>query len=219
MKRIFSDTIFSRLFGLAMAAVMVSHIMTFVLLFVFLGEHLPPHPPGRMDEIGHHSVPASASYLSDSPRLPPPHHEEGLMPDPFLGFFVSMMLQLIILAMAAWWGSRSLAKPLQGMAQAARQIGDKLNPPALLESGPAEVLQAAYKNSALILQKLPTAFFQNSTPKVRVIWKPPIWNRPLARSVPQALRPPRLRRVWMICLKNSTATAMARSLKANLVPA
>ncbi|MDO8652720.1 MAG: ATP-binding protein [Undibacterium sp.] len=143
MKRIFSDTIFSRLFGLAMAAVIVSHIMTFVLLFVFLGEHLPPHPPGRVDEIGHHSVPASASYLSDSPRLPPPRHEGGLMSGPFLGFFVSMMLQLIILAMAAWWGSRSLAKPLQGLAQAARQIGDKLNPPALLESGPAEVRQAA----------------------------------------------------------------------------
>lgn len=65
------------------------------------------------------------------------------MSGPFLGFFISMLLQFLILALAAWWGSRSLAKPIQGLAQAARQIGDKLNPPALQESGPAEVRQAA----------------------------------------------------------------------------
>ena len=157
MKRFFSDTIFSRMFGLAMAAVIASHIMTFVLLFVFLGDHLPPHAPPRFEPAQPHSAPhtlaASPTLASPGPQLAPappaglrphpPRHDGSLMSGPFFGFVVSMMLQLAFLAFAAWWGSRSLAKPIQGLADAASLIGDKLNAPALLESGPSEVRLAA----------------------------------------------------------------------------
>lgn len=161
MKRFFSDTIFSRMFGLAMAAVIASHIMTFVLLFVFLGDHLPPHaePRAELHSEPHrpHSAPHTVvadpaldfpgAQLAPAPpdnfRPHSPRHDGSLMSGPFFGFVVSMMLQLAFLALAAWWGSRSLAKPIQGLADAASLIGDKLNAPALLESGPSEVRQAA----------------------------------------------------------------------------
>lgn len=120
-----------------MAAVIVSHIMTFILLFVFLGDHLPPHPPERGHETGQVFTP----HFMPAPS--PPHHEEGLLSGPFFGFLITMILQFIILAIAAWWGSRSLAKPIQGLARAASQIGAQLNAPPLVENGPAEVRQAA----------------------------------------------------------------------------
>lgn len=136
MKAIFSDTIFTRLFGLAIAAVIVSHVMTSILLWMFLSEHLPPHPPPHLHE-------AAQIFAANGNQLPPPPHDDSVVSGPFLGFLVSMILQFLILTMAAWWGSRSLAKPIQGLARAASQIGDKLNAPALAESGPAEVRQAA----------------------------------------------------------------------------
>ncbi|MES2049403.1 MAG: ATP-binding protein [Pseudomonadota bacterium] len=141
MKNIVSDTIFTRLFGLAMAAVIISHIMTFILLFVFLGDHLPPHPPEHRHEAS--QIFGPQLMASHAPPYAPPHHEDGLPSGPFLGFLMTMILQFFILAIAAWWGSRSLAKPIQGLARAASQIGEQLNTPALAENGPAEVRQAA----------------------------------------------------------------------------
>lgn len=147
MRRFFSDTIFTRLFGLAMAAVVISHIMTFVLLFQFLGEHLPLHRQPRPPDISLPGAMRPQEYpllkTPESRRPPQPHEHEERFPGPMLGFLLSMMLQFIILAMAAWFGSRNLAKPIQGLAQAASQVGDNLNAPLLVESGPAEARQAA----------------------------------------------------------------------------
>ncbi|MFZ6749479.1 ATP-binding protein [Undibacterium sp. Ren11W] len=153
MKRFFSDTIFSRMFGLAMAAVIASHIITLVLLFAFLGDHLPPHStsfaPHSTQSLAQAGPAPDFPAPPTPPPMPPPHlrahppHNQSLMSGPFLGFFVSMLLQLGFLALATFWGSRSLAKPIQRLADAASLIGDKLNAPALLESGPSEVRQAA----------------------------------------------------------------------------
>ncbi|MDY7538700.1 ATP-binding protein [Undibacterium sp. RTI2.1] len=140
LRRFFSDTIFTRLFGLAMGAVIVSHIMTFILLFVFLGDRFP-HPRAE------NRLPLSAQIQTVPPdnlaslRHLPPHEDH--FPGPMLGFFLSMSMQFLILAIAAWYGSRNLAKPIQSLAHAASQIGDNLNAPALLETGPAEARQAA----------------------------------------------------------------------------
>lgn len=121
MKKLLPDTIFSRLFGMAMAAVLLSHIATFILLFVFLGDHRPPPPPGP----------------------PPPEHAHGLLHGPFLGFCLSMLLQLLLLAVAAWIGSRSLARPIQQLAAAASTLNNLKQPKAIPETGPEETRQSA----------------------------------------------------------------------------
>jgi hypothetical protein len=123
MRRVFADTIFNRLFGLAFAAVFVSHAATFVLLFVFLRDasHPPPpelRPPG-----------AESGYSSNHPpqygaRPPSPHRRSGI-DGPLSGLLISMSLQLLLLAIGAWISSRTLARPIQNLAATASTLGDQ----------------------------------------------------------------------------------------------
>ena len=122
MKRLFADTIFNRLFGLSMAAVFVSHIITFILLFTFLGDHRPP-PPTHMP--------------------PGTHPAPDMLHGPFLGFALSMLLQLCLLGLATWISSRNLARPMQQLASAAQQLGD-LKVAPLEETGPEETRRTAH---------------------------------------------------------------------------
>ena len=141
MKKLYRDTIFSRLFGLAMAAVIVSHVVTFILLFVFLGDHRPPPRPEHL----HH---------------PPP----GLLNGPFLSFSLSMLLQLLLLAIAAWIGSRSLARPMQKLAAAASTLGDHQEPTPIPETGPEEARQ-----SAIVFNQMQRRLFQQMEEKERFL--------------------------------------------------
>lgn len=139
MKNFLKDTIFTRFFGLAFAAVVVSHLMLLVLLFLFLGDQFPPRPPVF-------KPPAVTSHVE--PRSPNKtdvlaHEKRAEFDDPMLGFALILGLQFVGLAVATWIGSRMLAKPIQRLAEAASQIGDQLNAPALAEVGPLEVRQAA----------------------------------------------------------------------------
>ena len=69
---------------------------------------------------------------------PPPRG----FPHPFM--LSSLLFRLTGIGLAAWVAARWLAKPIQRMAQAAYELGENLNHPALDErSGPAEVRQAA----------------------------------------------------------------------------
>lgn len=120
MKPVLPDTVFTRLFGLVLAAIVVSHALTFVLLMVFWGDRFPPPPP------------------------PPPSVMQGhVPPPPPLGFWISISIQCIALTVAAWFGARTLAQPIQRLAMAATLLGENLNNPAIEESGPAEARQAA----------------------------------------------------------------------------
>lgn len=116
------DTIFARLFVLVLAAIVISHLMTFILLTEFFGHAFPPPPPP-----GHGIRPA--------PGHPPPGPPPGL----WIGF----TMQIITLSIAAWFGARLLARPVQRLAQAAAQLGNNLNHPAIEETGSAEARQAA----------------------------------------------------------------------------
>ena len=118
MKRFLPDTILARLFVLVLTAIVISHLMTFILLAEFF-QHMPhpPHPP----EFG--------------PGHPPPG------PPP--GFWIGLATQIITLGVAAWFGARLLARPVQRLAQAAEQLGTNLHHPAIAETGPAEARQAA----------------------------------------------------------------------------
>jgi protein-histidine pros-kinase len=140
MRRVFADTIFNRLFGLAFAAVFVSHAATFVLLFVFLRDasHPPPpelRPPG-----------AESGYSSNHPpqygARPSLPHRRSAIDGPLSGLLISMSLQLLLLAIGAWISSRTLARPIQNLAAAASTLGDQQVVP-VSETGPLEVRQAA----------------------------------------------------------------------------
>lgn len=122
MKRFLPDTILARLFVLVLAAIVISHLMTFILLTEFF-QHAP-HPPPPPEFIPGHT-------RGHPPPRPPP------------GFWIGLAMQIIALSVAAWFGARLLARPVQQLAQAAAQLGNNLNHPAIEESGSTEARQAA----------------------------------------------------------------------------
>jgi signal transduction histidine kinase len=144
LKRLLPDTIFGRLFALVLAAIIVSHLMTFVLLLEFFDDHHDPR----------------ASALHDSSHKPPPellaeprpHHPPPprimiagrAVPPPPPGLWIGVLMQILALSVAAWFGSKVVARPIQRLAQAATQLGENLNNPPIPEDGTAEARQAAH---------------------------------------------------------------------------
>jgi len=118
MRRLLPDTIFARLFALIAAGIVVGHVTTFLLLAAFFDRHGPP------------------------PHLPPPH--AGAFP-PLLppGLWIGLTVQFIVLSVAAWFGARFLARPMQQLAQASARLADNLHSPPIDERGPDEARQAA----------------------------------------------------------------------------
>ena len=64
-------------------------------------------------------------------RTPPP------------GFWISMASQLFVLTIAALFGARMLARPIQRLGRAAAELGTDLNRPPIAVTGTAEARQAA----------------------------------------------------------------------------
>ena len=116
MKRLIPDTTFGRLFGLLAVALLLSYLITSVLIFAFPGAHPPPPPPFG--------------------RPHPPEHPPG--------FWIGLTIQFIALTIAAWYGARLLAQPIQDLALGAERLGGNLNSPPMDETGPAEARQAAH---------------------------------------------------------------------------
>ena len=144
MKRLLPDTIFSRLFLLVLAAIMVSHLMTFVLLLGVYGErrHRAPAPP---------QPGMSESATAQQPRRapPPPYRRQTIdiaghtVRTPPPAFWIGLISQLFALSLAAWLGARMLARPIQKLGHAAAELGVDLNRPPIAETGTAEARQAA----------------------------------------------------------------------------
>ncbi|WP_042936148.1 sensor histidine kinase, partial [Pseudomonas gingeri] len=95
----------------------------------------PPPPPPR--------PPAGMSENFD-PRFPPPHMRGHRPPRPWFGGpVVPLTFQLIALVIAAWYGAKLLARPIQRLSDAAERLSEDLNSPPLDETGPREARQAA----------------------------------------------------------------------------
>ncbi|MEE4621743.1 HAMP domain-containing sensor histidine kinase [Pseudomonas alliivorans] len=126
------DTLFARLFGGALLAILLAHLLAFIW-FMNYGMHPMPPPP---------MVEPSAQHDQSSPdnqgeRRRPPR-------PPLLGGpVVPLIFQFITLIIAAWYGAKALSRPVQRLSDAAERLSENLDSPPLEISGPREARQAA----------------------------------------------------------------------------
>lgn len=125
---------FTRLFALVLGAIVLSHLLFGLLLYLMPGHHNPPPPPPPPPEAA-----AQAQPQAGNPPYPPPRREPPFWPR----ILFPLAVQLGTLTVAAWLGARLLARPVQRLATAAAELGDNLERPPLPETGPKETRQAA----------------------------------------------------------------------------
>ncbi|MGY2239159.1 sensor histidine kinase [Pseudomonas gingeri] len=126
------NTLFGRLFGVLLLAIVLAHLLAFLWFRHYGGgPPPPPRPPAGMSE-------------NFDPRFPPPHMRGHRPPRPWFGGpVVPLTFQLIALVIAAWYGAKLLARPIQRLSDAAERLSEDLNSPPLDETGPREARQAA----------------------------------------------------------------------------
>lgn len=140
------DRLGLRLFLLMWAALALSHFVAWAV--VTQTRQAPPVMP-RLD-----TRPATPQRVDEPPpppgeaspgRQPPPHPRvavrvptfPALPPDlPWRASVLDYGVRLLVIALAAWWGSRWLARPMRRLVSAAQQLT-----PALARGLPAPVLQ------------------------------------------------------------------------------
>jgi len=124
------NTLFGRLFGVLMLAIVLAHLLAFIW-FHHYGGGPPPPPP-------------SSSTMSEpfDPRFPPPHGHRPPRPW-FGGPMVPLTFQFIALTIAAWYGAKLLTRPIKRLSEAAERLSEDLDSPPLDETGPWEARQAA----------------------------------------------------------------------------
>lgn len=134
------DTLFARLFGVSLIAILFAHILAF-LWFQEYGFPPPPPRPEQMQTLQEHGpgdddggAIAADPYRRDRP--PPPRRLFG-------GPVVPLMFQLITLVVAAWYGAKLLSRPIQRFSNAAERLSENLDSPPLEETGPREARQVA----------------------------------------------------------------------------
>lgn len=119
-----ADTLFARLFGGALLAILLAHL----LAFIWFTQYGPPPPP----------MPEQASQTL-SKEQQPPHR-----PPPLGGPVVPLIFQLITLVAAAWYGAKALSRPVRRLSEAAERLSENLDSPPLEITGPREARQAAH---------------------------------------------------------------------------
>ena len=75
-------------------------------------------------------------FRHDQHRPPPP-------PSPDFGFIMSIGVDLLGVACAAWFAAKIIARPIQQLSTAAVELGDNVDRAPLQEAGPVEARQAA----------------------------------------------------------------------------
>lgn len=127
------DSLGLRLFLLMWAALALSHLVAWTLVTRTLmspgGPDARPAPPGL------HAHGPQGPGLDGRPRRGPPPGEAGATPPRMVPTFPSLPpelpwrssvldygVRLIIIALAAWWGSRWLARPVRRLVSAAQQL-------------------------------------------------------------------------------------------------
>ena len=124
LARCLPDTLFGRLALLLAAAVLVSHVLALTLMFELRPSRPAPPPP-----------PPDAHALAAPPPGPPPGLHAGLLLD--------VGVRLSVLLLAAWVAARWLARPMDRLAAAARELGRDIARPPLPEDGTRECREAS----------------------------------------------------------------------------
>ncbi|MBI6852520.1 HAMP domain-containing histidine kinase [Pseudomonas cichorii] len=124
-----ADTLFARLFGGALIAILLGH----VLAFIWFTQYGPPPPPPR------EAAPSAQQQVNDSPQ-----DRERRRPSFWRGPLTVMGFQLVTLVIAAWFGAKALSRPVQRMSEAAERLSENLDSPPLELTGPLEARNAAH---------------------------------------------------------------------------
>jgi signal transduction histidine kinase len=119
------DTLFARLFGGALLAILLAHLLAFIW---FTQYGMRPMPPPRPDFNHEHG------QLDDRPMHRPP-----ILGGPA----IVLLFQFITMIIAAWYGAKALSRPIQRLSEAAERLSEDLDNPPLEISGPREARQAA----------------------------------------------------------------------------
>lgn len=134
------DTLFARLFGGALLAILLAHLLAF-MWFTHYGPPPPPRP--MLEEFSAMDAPqinrAEEREFSEARREEQRPHR----PNSLSGPIVPLLFQLITLVIAAWYGAKALARPIQRISEAAGRLSENLDSPPLEVSGPREARQAA----------------------------------------------------------------------------
>ncbi|AZE54288.1 Sensor histidine kinase [Pseudomonas synxantha] len=119
------NTLFGRLFGLLLVAIVLAHVLA---IFWFHHYGRPPPPPPEV-------------FVEQQDGTLKPLRKE---PRPWFGGpLVPLTFQFISLIIAAWYGAKLLSRPIQRLSAAAERLSVDLDSPPLVESGPREARQAA----------------------------------------------------------------------------
>jgi len=125
------DTLFGRLFGMLLVAIILAHVLAF-FWFHYYGPPPPPPPPGFSENFDGQRPPMDPRFGNRPPR------------PWFGGPLVPLTFQLVSLIIAAWYGAKLLSRPIQRLSDAAERLSENLDSPPLDESGPREARQAAH---------------------------------------------------------------------------
>lgn len=142
------DTLFSRLFLLLWAALVLSHAVAFVVVTQVA---IPlTKPRVAVDGAAHVRSPVVFPSLPPTgvqvPVDAPPLRDAQGLPLPLL--LLDYAIRLLVMGLAAWWGSRWLTQPVDRLVSAAHAMGTALEkglPPTPLndKDGTVEAQQAA----------------------------------------------------------------------------
>ena len=141
MKRWFADTLFKRLFALMWLALVVSHVIAFLVVTYHHsmppGGHLPTFP----------SLPPWPRAMSPGGPGPMPLAGAGDLPATVV--LLDYGIRFVIIGLAAWLGARWLSRPMRNLAHAStalqRSLAGHGPPPALDERhGTVEVRETAH---------------------------------------------------------------------------
>ncbi|MBD8601006.1 MULTISPECIES: sensor histidine kinase [unclassified Pseudomonas] len=135
-----ADTLFARLFGGALLAIVLAHLLAFVW-FHYYGPRMPPPPNCDRPMASQMQPPPerNAATDEDDRRPYPPRCRPPLLGIPL----VPLLFQLISLVLAAWFGAKALSRPIRRLSEAAERLSENLDSPPLAANGPREARQAA----------------------------------------------------------------------------
>ena len=121
------NTLFGRLFGVLLVAIILAH----VLAIAWFRHYGPPPPPPQ------------ETFVEQPDGTMKPLIKEHHRPW-FGGPVVPLTFQFISLIIAAWYGAKLLSRPIQRLSDAAERLSLDLDSSPLEETGPREARQAAY---------------------------------------------------------------------------